>query len=126
MRLLSTNGAPPCASQSRLLELEDELGIMGFQKAAWQVFVEALETVAKTLETIDADCAQSIHDRAPSLPLVLGIQTQRLTARLQANRLLKAITDSLYRSLNPRQRERADRLLAPILKDIGSADLSAR
>lgn len=35
------------------------------------------------------------------------------------NRLLKAITDSLYRYLDHRQRQRADRLLPPILKEIG-------
>ena len=64
-------------------------------------------------------------DHAPSLPTVLRVDTKRLSAQLEATRLLTAITANLYRSLNPQQRKRADRLLSPLLRELRNADVAA-
>lgn len=114
MELSTTSGAYPQTARPRLVEIEADLGIAGAQAGAWEVFVETFEMIAGVLEKLDAEVAGQFADRAPSLPNAVELHLRSLSARLEAARLLKAITESLYRSLSPRQRERADRLLPPV------------
>jgi LTXXQ motif family protein len=98
----------------RLAQIEGDLALAGTQVAAWQVFVETYATIMHTLETINSEIAPLYADHRPPVTTSLDVQVRILSARLRATRLLKAITESLYQSLNQRQRESADRLLPTV------------
>ena len=102
----------------RLAEIAADLAISAAQTAAWEVFVETFDVIARALEAVDVEVAEHFADRAPSLPNALTVQVCALSARLRATRMLKGITDSLYRSLTPRQRERANRLLPAVCGEL--------
>jgi len=102
----------------RLVDIRVELGIGEHQKAAWDVFANALVAVARALERADIKVAEGFADRAPPLPRTLAAQNHLLSVQLTATRMLKAIVDSLYRFLTPPQRQRADRLLPTVLREI--------
>lgn len=99
---------------TRLADIEGGLGIAGSQQAAWNVFIETFLAVQALLDSVDRQGAVKLAERAPSLPDLLRVQKAHLAAQLEASRLLNAITESLYRTLNERQRTRADRLLLPL------------
>lgn len=112
------------APNARLADIESGLGISGSQQAAWDVFAETFLTVEDLLDRVDRQGACKLAERAPSLPDLLRVQKARLAAQLEATKLLKAITESLYRNLNERQRARADRLLLPLCRELGLSNVA--
>lgn len=102
----------------RLAKIEADLGISGPQTVAWEVFAETFDVIARALEDIDVEVAERFAEHVPSLPNALAVQVCALSARLSATRMLKATTDSLYRSLTSRQRESANRLLPAICGEL--------
>jgi LTXXQ motif family protein len=108
----------------RLVQIEGDLALADTQVAAWQVFVETYATIMHTLETINSEVAALYADHSPPVTTSLDVQVRILSARLKAARLLKAITESLFQSLNQRQRESADRLLPTVCDGIGNANPS--
>lgn len=106
------------STYQRLVDIQTELGIGEDQKAAWDVFANALVAVGRALERADIKVAEGFADRAPSLPRTLAAQNHLLSVQLTASRMLKAIIDSLYRFLTPPQQQRADRLLPTVLREI--------
>jgi hypothetical protein len=99
----------------RIADLECDLGIAGYQQAAWDVFVETLVAVQETINSIDGIDQRLGGDRPPSLPKLLRQRKVRLATELEIASTLKASTEGFYRCLTARQRVRADRLLAPLL-----------
>jgi hypothetical protein len=95
----------------RIADVECDLGIAGYQRAAWDDFVETLVALQETINGIDRIDRRLGGDRPPSLPDLMGQRKVRLAAELELASTLKASTEGLYRSLTARQRARADRLL---------------
>jgi hypothetical protein len=102
----------------RLAQIEGDLALAGAQVAAWQVFVETYATIVHTLETINSEVVALYADHRPPVTTSLDVQVRILSARLRATRLLKAITESLFQSLNQRQRDSADRLLPTVYEGL--------
>lgn len=126
MQLHVSENTELCTPHSRLTEIECELGIAGFQQAAWDVFVETFTTVQDSLGRVTRASAHRFAERAPSLPEMLRAKRSRLAAELEAARMLEAIADSLYRTLTPRQRIHADRLLLPVCRELIWSNVGAR
>ncbi len=105
--------------EGRLAEFEHDLGIVGYQRAAWEVFLESFASLLQTLEDADTECVIRVAGGNPrSLAGGLHEQMHRLSTLLQAMQILAASIENLYRSLTARQRERADRLLAPLCGEL--------
>jgi hypothetical protein len=106
----------PLDLHPRLASLGNELEITRFQRAPWDVFVDNLVYVRDTLDRHGVASPATGH--CATLPDRLRVRKARLAAELEAVGLLDAVTDGLYRSLSPSQRQRADRLLPSLCHDL--------
>jgi len=100
-------------------DLEQELGIAGLQEPLWHIFIDTLEALSDDLKAPAVGAASPMGVLAPSLPELLRIHHGRLAIERMGVRNLIESLDLLYRSLTPRQRRRADRLLRPLFVKIG-------
>jgi plasmid stabilization system protein ParE len=112
MRPSSTTAIAAQNIQPRWADLELDLGISDPQRSAWQTFAETFIAAMTLLRDLDHKAAQQFAERPPSFPGCLELELSRLTAHIDASRMLQAVSRSLYCLFTPRQRERADRLLA--------------
>lgn len=116
MQLCVTKRAHP----SRLAELEVDLGIEGHQRIKWNRFVEEFQRISHLVNNVDNICTAGYSaDRAPAIPEALQAHAHRLSAEVAAANGLTAAVDRFYKSLTPRQRSRADRLLPAVWREFG-------
>jgi hypothetical protein len=106
----------------RLAGIEADMEISDAQLAAWEVFAETFEAIALTIEAIETQVSRHFADRAPLLSEGLKPQVDVLSSRLRAARLLRAITEGLFQTFTPSQRQRADRLLLALCGGFLSAN----
>jgi hypothetical protein len=111
---------------TRLSEVEQELGIDGFRKAIWDIFVETFEGLSGALRIVDLELASSMAANAPLLSTVLRARHHWLAIERKDIRELIEATDLLYQSLRPELRRRADHLLRPLWANLGFETVSAR
>lgn len=110
------------AEQDWVRQVALELSIDGPQKPLWHAFVETLQALSDELTPTDCGTNSPSTEIAPSLPELLRSQHRRLAFKCRTMRDLIENLELLYRSLTPRQRGRADRLLRPLVKKIGSEE----
>ena len=110
---------PTAAVRPGLIQIEAELDLSTHQRAAWDVFVETFDWVRNDLDALEAIVGVRCDDRAPGLRDALGMQAERVAARLSAVRHLESAAQNLYRTLSSRQRTRADRMLSVLCGEIG-------
>jgi hypothetical protein len=67
-----------------LAAVETDLAISGAQTAAWEVFVEAFDAIARAIETVDAEVAIHFANCPTTLPYALEVQVSSLSMRLRA------------------------------------------
>jgi len=99
--------------------LELELGIVGLQKPLWDIFIETIEALSVEQPPAGVEADSPTSELVPSLPDLLRRQHGRLAIERMGVRNLIESLDLLYRSLTPRQRGRADRMLRPFFIRIG-------
>ena len=101
-------------TRRRLIIIEEELGISGPQVASWENFMTGLQRATATVRDISDEISPRL--RAPSALEALRQQRDRLKAESDATTLLHKATQELYRTLSSKQRQKADRLVTPIVK----------
>lgn len=106
-------------AHSRLDEIAEDLGIAGFQRPVWNVFVDTVEDAHRELAAIKAVSARNVAETAPGFQEALSSRSKLIAAERRRFAELVEITEILYRSLTPRQRVRADRLLRPLCSGLG-------
>lgn len=93
----------------RLAYAKTLLGITDDQAAAWKAYEDVSRANVQKIDTahqreLEAERAGSAIDR-------MQAQTNMMQARLDARKALQPVTETLYKSLTPEQRERADVVL---------------
>lgn len=104
---------------ARLREIKADLAISGGQTSAWDELVDMFHSTADLLEAAAKEMACNYAERPPSFPDALELRMQNLMVHLATTRRLSASLRSLYRSLTPSQRMRADRLLPTLYAECG-------
>lgn len=99
--------------EGRLAFLRAELGIQDPQKNAWNNFSDAVRHhLANVKASIQAARTAAAEDKAPGERLENRIST--LENRLKSLKELKPAFNTLYDSLNPEQRSKADELVGSV------------
>ena len=114
----STNVRARLPAHMDLARVEAELDLTSTQLASWVVLVDTFEEVRDAVEALDVITGHQLGEHAPGLEEVLEIQAKCLAVRLGAVRRLHGAVARLGRSLTPRQRTRADRLLGIHFRDL--------
>lgn len=104
-----------------LANIEAELDLTTSQLASWGGLVDTFEDVRDAVEALDTIAGCQLGEHAPGLEDVLEMQARSLAVRLGAVRRLHGAVAKLGRVLSPRQRARADRLLAIHFRELGGA-----
>lgn len=114
MRRCAYDLSDHAAGRDRLACIADELDLSASQLPHWNEFAAAVRRAERERSIMRSISDGEAADHLPSLPQSLHSAAQRLTVDLAALRRIEAAALVLYRSLDPRQRGRADRLLRPI------------
>ena len=126
MKLHLGEEVPWRALQPRLAELELDLGIVGYQRAAWELFVESFTSILQALRVANTEFMARVADGPPSLAGALHAQICRLSALLEEMRVLAASSENLHRSLTTRQRKHAVHVLGPLCSELQQMISSTR
>ncbi len=101
---------PPLPARN-IDDLGRELGITHFQAGRWNEFASALEVLQTGRRDLNERARVCAMDAPADVEAVIHMQVTWAQDRLSALELLMRRTQSLCEVLNPRQRQKANRLL---------------
>lgn len=104
--------------RSMLARVEGELALTREQRSAWRALVGVVEEVNDAICAVDRTAASCASERIPGLADALEVTCHRLAVRLAAACRIASAATVLRDTLTPRQRARADRLLALLSKEL--------
>lgn len=114
----SVSARPAEGIRSLLAHVEGELALTREQRTAWRALVGVAEEVNDAISAVDQTAASCSADHVPGLTDALEVTCHRLAVRLAAACRIASAATVLRDTLTPRQRARADRLLALLSKEL--------